>query len=451
MSSLPIAELYEELVELVSDLLAKGDDEGLRQELSQRYPAEIAMVMESLPAHNRPRIWAVLAPDVQAEVLLHLGDIARVSLIEELPPEALVTTGQTMDVDALVEVVDELPADVSETIVAALDEQDKQRLNTHLSYAEGTAGRLMHTDLRTVRPDITVDAALRYLRRFGLTSQTDSMMVVDRDDKYIGKLYFTTLVTAQPDQTVEEIMDTTATAIPAEMPERDVAIMFDQRELVSVPVVDSDSRLVGRIGVSDVVNIIHQEADHALMHMAGLEEEEDLFAPILPSARRRAFWLGINLITAFLAAWVIGLFEATLDKVVALAVLMPIVASMGGIGGSQTLTLTIRGLALGQIGSANSRWLAFKELAIGFLNGLLWAIVVAVVAVLWFSDLRIGAIIAAAVIINMIAAALSGLFIPLILDRFGIDPALSGAVVLTTVTDVVGFMSFLGLGTIFLL
>ena len=229
------------------------------------------------------------------------------------------------------------------------------------------------------------------------------------------------------------------------------AILFDRRDLVSVAVVDSEKNLVGRITVSDVVDIIRQEADHTLMNMAGLQEEEDLFAPIWPSAQRRAFWLGINLLTAFLAAWVIGLFEATLDKVVALAVLMPIVASMGGIGGSQTLTLAIRGLALGQIGSANSRWLILKELAIGFLNGLLWAVVVAVVAVLWFTDYRIGAIIAAALVINMLVAALSGLLIPLILNHYGIDPALSGAVVLTTVTDVVGFMTFLGLGTLFLL
>lgn len=451
MSSLSINELYEELVELVSNLLARGDEADLREELAERFPSEIALVMESLPVPSRSRLWAVLAPDVQAEVLLHLRDIARTSLIEKLSADDLLATGQNMDVDAFAEVVDDLPSDVTEALIAALNDQDRRRLDTRLSYAEGAAGRLMHTDLRTVRPDITVEGALRYLRRYGLTSHTDSMMVVDRDNKYLGKLFFTALVTANPDRTVEEIMDSTANAIPPETPERDVAIMFAQHDLVSLPVVDAENQLLGRIGVADVVDIIRQEADHTLMNMAGLKEEEDLFAPIMPSARRRAFWLGINLLTAFLAAWVIGLFEDTLAKVVALAVLMPIVASMGGIGGSQTLTLTIRGLALGQIGSANRRWLAFKELAIGFLNGVLWALVVAVVAVLWFADIRIGLVIAAAVIINMIAAALSGLFVPLLLDRLGIDPALSGAVVLTTVTDVVGFMSFLGLGTVFLL
>ena len=451
MSTLPIADLYEELIDQVSELLSQGDETGLRHELDQHFPAEIALVMEALPPSERARLWAVLVPEKQAQVLLHLRDIARESLIEELPPEVLVTTAQNLDVDELIEVVHELPEDVSETLIGALDTQDRRRLETHLTYEEGTAGRLMRTDLRTVRPDITVDTALRYLRRYGLTTQTDSVMVVDRDNKYQGKLYFTALVTALPERTIGDIMDTTDEPIPAEMSERDVAILFDRRELVSIAVVDSEKNLVGRITVSDVVGVIRQEADHTLMNMAGLEEEEDLFAPILPSAKRRAFWLGINLLTAFLAAWVIGLFEATLDKVVALAVLMPIVASMGGIGGSQTLTLTIRGLALGQIGTANSRWLILKELAIGFLNGLLWAVVVAVVAVLWFSDYRIGAIIAAALILNMLIAALSGLLIPLILNRFGIDPALSGAVVLTTVTDVVGFMTFLGLGTLFLL
>lgn len=451
MSVLEIASLYEELVDLVSDLLATGDVTRLRHELDQHFPAEIALVMEALPQPERAQLWAVLAPESQAQVLLHLRDIARESLIDELPADALVTTGQNLDVDELIDVVHEFPENVSETLIGALDAQDRQRLETRLAYGEGTAGRLMRTDLRTVRPDVTVDTALRYLRRYGLTTQTDSVMVVDRDNKYQGKLFFTRLVAASPDQLVSEIMETAEQPIPAEVSERDVALLFDRRDLVSLAVVDNENNLVGRITVSDIVGVIRQEADHALLTMAGLEQEEDLFAPILPSTRRRALWLGINLLTAFLASWVIGFFEATLDKVVALAVLMPIVASMGGISGSQTLTLMIRGLALGQIGTANSRWLIMKELAIGFLNGLLWAVVVSVVAGLWFSDYRIAAIIAVALLINMQVAALAGLFIPLILNRFGIDPALSGAVVLTTVTDVVGFMTFLGLGTLFLL
>jgi magnesium transporter len=451
LSALQIAALYEELVDLVSELLATGDEARLRHELDQHFPAEIALVMEALPPPERAQLWAVLSPETQARVLLHLRDIARESLIDEMSDDALVTAGQNMDVDELIEVVHEFPGEVSETLIGALDAQDRQRLETLLAYDEGTAGRLMRTDLRTVRPDVTVDTALRYLRRYGLTTQTDSVMVVDRDNKYQGKLYFAKLVAALPDRLVSEIMETAEEPIPAEMTERDVVLFFDRRDLVSLAVVDSENCLVGRITVSDIVGVIRQEADHALMTMAGLEQEEDLFAPIFPSTRRRALWLGINLLTAFLASWVIGFFEAALDKVVALAVLMPIVASMGGVSGSQTLTLMIRGLALGQIGTANSRWLIIKELAIGFLNGLLWAVVVAVVAAFWFSDYRIAAIIAVALLINMLVAALAGLFIPLILNRFGIDPALSGAVVLTTVTDVVGFMTFLGLGTLFLL
>jgi magnesium transporter len=256
---------------------------------------------------------------------------------------------------------------------------------------------------------------------------------------------------ASPRQLVGDLMDADAVRVGADTPEKEVVSLFERRDLVTIAVVDPEEKLLGRIRVVDVVNLIRAESEHVLMKRVGLEEGEDLFAPVLISARRRALWLGINLMTVFLAAWVIGLFEATLDRVVALAILMPIVASMGGIAGSQTLTLMVRGLALDQIGKTTTRWLTMKELAIGALNGLVWALVVAGVAVLWFKDLRIGAIIAAAMIINLIAAALSGVLIPLVLRRFGSDPALSGAVVLTTVTDIVGFAVFLGLGTLVLL
>ncbi len=451
MSVPELSALYEELVESISDSLEQGDDQAIQKELQQHYPSEIALVIEALPHDDRARLWSLLSAELQGRVLHHLHDIARASLIEDVAPESLVASGESMDVDELVEVVDDLPEDVAKAVIGSLDEDERRRFESHLSYAEGTAGRLMHTDFRTVRADITLDAALRYLRRYGLRTRTDSVMVVDRENIYQGKLFLTTLVSGQPEQTVAEVMDRQAAAIPAEMPEKDIVMLFDQRELISVAVVDEDNKLIGRISVADVAELIHEHADHTLLNMAGLEDDEDLFAPILPSTRRRAVWLGINLVTAFLAAWVIGLFEATLQKIVALAVLMPIVASMGGIGGSQTLTLVIRGLALGQIGSSNTRWLLFKETAIGALNGLVWAFVVAAIAYVWFGDVGIGVVIGVALVINLIVAALSGIIIPLVLDRLGIDPALSGAVVLTTVTDVVGFMTFLGLGTMFLL
>jgi magnesium transporter len=276
-------------------------------------------------------------------------------------------------------------------------------------------------------------------------------MVVDRDGIYIGKLPISSLLINQPELSVADVMTEEADYVPVDMPETEVAQLFERRDLVSVAVIDAEGHLIGRITIDDVVDVIRTEAEHQMMNMAGLDEEEDLFAPVLPSARRRALWLGINLGTAFLASWVIGMFEATLAQIVALAVLMPIVASMGGIAGSQTLTLVIRGLAMGRVSIANRLWLARKELAIGFLNGMLWALVVGVIAYLWFGDVGIGLVLSAAMVVNLLAAAFSGIAIPLVMDRLDIDPALAGAVVLTTVTDVVGFMSFLGLATVFLL
>ncbi len=276
-------------------------------------------------------------------------------------------------------------------------------------------------------------------------------MVVDRDGLFQGTLPMARLISHPPEMAVADLMDHEVDSIRVDMKSRDVATLFQTHDLVSAPVVDESGLLLGRIMIDDIVDVIREDSEQALMNMAGLDEEEDLFAPVLPSARRRAVWLGINLLTAFLAAWVIGRFEDALDQIVALAVLMPIVASMGGIAGSQTLTLAIRGLALGQISSTNSSWLLRKEVGIAILNGVLWALVVAVLALLWFKSVAIGAIIAAALVINMLAAGLAGIAVPLVLKRLGIDPALSGSVILTTVTDVVGFMAFLGLATLFLL
>jgi len=280
---------------------------------------------------------------------------------------------------------------------------------------------------------------------------TDSLIVVNRDEMYRGVLPLTVLLTSDLDLTVAEVMDTSREPIPATMPATDVAKRFQDRDLISAAVINDDGRLLGRITIDDVVDVIRDHADHSVMSMAGLNEEDDIFAPVMSSARRRAFWLGTNLITAFLASWVIGQFQETLEKVVALAVLMPIVASMGGIAGSQTLTLVIRGLALGQVGKTNTRWLMAKELMVGVINGLTWAAVVALVAVFWFGDWEIGGIIAAALVLNLIAAALAGVTIPVVMKRVGIDPALAGSVVLTTVTDVIGFLAFLGLATMLII
>jgi magnesium transporter len=309
----------------------------------------------------------------------------------------------------------------------------------------------MNTDAVTVRPEVTIDVVRRYLRiRGDVPDKTDCLFVVNRYGKYLGSLYVTRLLTNEDDLTVGEVMETEPAGIPVAAPAAEVARLFANRDLVSAAVVDGEGRLVGRITVDDVVDVISDQAEHSIMRMAGLDEEDDMFAPVAASARRRAVWLGINLATAFLAAWVVGLFEATIEKVVALAVLMPIVASMGGIAGTQTLTLIVRGLALGQIEWSNARAILVKEIAVGVLNGLTWAAVVATIALLWFNDWRIGLIIAASMTTNLLAAALCGVGIPLLLKRLGVDPALAGGVVLTTVTDCVGFMTLLGLGAIFL-
>jgi len=321
-----------------------------------------------------------------------------------------------------------------------------------LSYPADSAGGLMNTDTVTVRPDVSLDVVQRYLRqRSQLPEQTNTLFVVSRYGRYLGMLHLAKLVTVDPERDVSEIMDTTVEALPADLPASQVAKRFQDLDLISAPVVDEEGMLLGRITIDDVVDVIRDEAEHSIMSMAGLDEEEDVFAPIMRSARRRAVWLGANLFTAFLAARVVGLFEETLAQVVALAVLMPIVASMGGIGGSQTLTLMIRGLALGQIGTSNARLLLLKELAVAVINGVLWGVVVAAIALVWFGDPMLGAVIGVALTINQVIAAVAGVGLPLAMKQLGIDPALAGSVVLTTITDVVGFFTFLGLGALLLL
>jgi len=432
--------------------LAAGRIDELRWALEEMHPAEVANLLESLPPEQRHRLWEAVAQEQEGEILPHLHDEARAGIIDEMDHGSLVSAAEAMDVEDLAQVLEELPQDLTETLLVSLEEDHRRRLDAVLSYPDGSAGRLMSRDVLSVRRDVCLAVVLRWLRRHAaLPPHSDALMVIGEDGEYLGRLLMADVVTGDPDALVGDVMQAGADAIPAVASEHEVAMLFERRDLISVAVVDEAGALLGRITVDDVMDIIREEADHQLLQRAGLDEEEDLFAPVLPSARRRGLWLGINLITVFLAAWVIGRFEEALDKIVALAVLMPVVASMGGIAGSQTLTLTIRGLALDQIADANRRWLLIKELSVGGLNGLVWALVVAVVAYLWFRDPGLAAIIAAATVLNLLAAALSGVLIPLILKRFGIDPALSGAVILTTITDVIGFLSFLGLATLFLL
>lgn len=423
----------------------------MRRLLASLHPAETAHLLESLPPAERKVCWPIINPDLRGDVLSYVGDDVRTDLIQHMDTADLVNATEDLDTDDVADILQDLPEHVMREVLRAMDSQHRRRVETILAYEEDTAGGLMNTDVITVRSDITLEVVLRYLRLLGdLPTNTDSLYVVDHNDHYLGTLLLSQVVSRSRSFTVHEVMSQQIEAINANTPDSDVAHRFEKHDLISAPVVDKDNRLLGRITIDDVVDVIRDEAEHTMLSMAGLSEDEDTFAPIGKSVHRRSLWLGVNLLTAFLAAWVIGIFETTIEKQVALAILMPIVASMGGVAGSQTLTLVIRSMALGQLNNKNQRWLLRKELSVGAINGLIWAIAIAVVTSLWFSNIELGILIGVAIIINLVAAALAGVTIPLMLKQFGIDPALSGGVLLTTVTDVVGFVAFLGFATLFI-
>jgi magnesium transporter len=432
--------------------LDQGTGRQVHRLVNSMHPAEVASLLESLPPRQRELVWDLVDPELEGDVLVELNDEVRGDLIRDMDAEELVAAAEGLEVDDLADLLADLPEAVNQRVLRSMDSQDRERLKAVLAYDADTAGGLMNTDTVSVRPDVTLETVLRYLRMRGeIPDKTDSLFVVNRHDRYLGTLNLTRLLTEDPERTVGEVMNADAEAIAPETPASQVASLFQDRDLLSAPVVSPDGSLLGRITVDDVVDVIRDEADHSVMSMAGLDEDADMFAGVVPSARRRGVWLGINLATAFLAAWVVGLFEATIQSIVALAVLMPIVASMGGVAATQTLTLIVRGLALGQVERANARWLMTKEIAVALLNGLAWATVVAVVALLWFRNWKIGGVIFLAMVVNLVAAALAGVTVPLVLKRIGVDPAVAGGVIVTTVTDVVGFASLLGLGTLVLL
>jgi magnesium transporter len=436
---------------LLSQALDDGKQATVRRMLNTLSPGEIASVLESLPPAKRLVAWGLVDPEDDGEVLVHVADEVRQTLIQDMDREEILAAADSLDLDDLAGLLDDLPAALTEEVLKGMDRENRDRLERVLSYPEDTAGRLMNPEIITVRADVTVDVVLRYLRMRGeLPEHTDYLYVVNRRGQYSGRLAVTQLVTNEPERAVAELMDDSQPAIRAAISAQEVAAEFENRRYVSAPVVDDENVLLGRITVDDVLDVVRDQAEHSVMSMAGLNEENDMFAPIFVAAKRRALWLGINLLTAFLASWVIGNFEATLEKVVALAVLMPVVASMGGIAGTQTLTLIVRGLALGQVSWDNAKPLLARELLVALINGVVWSVVVGAIAQLWFADMRISAVIASAIGINLLTAAFCGVMIPLTLRRFSIDPALAGGVVLTTVTDCIGFLAFLGLATIVL-
>ncbi len=434
----------------VQALLGQGTVHQLGKMVNGLRPVEIARLLESSPPPSREVIWGLVDKDTAGEVLEDLPEEIQAEFIRDLDADQLLELTEGLETDDVVDILQQLPEQVTQEVLSAMSDQDRGRVETVLSYDEDTAGGLTNPDTITIRPRFTLEVVLRYLRRHvELPPSTDALIVVNRKDHYLGLLPLTTLLTADPSTTVREVMLTETNAIPADMPDDEVAKLFEQHDWISAPVVDEQGKLLGRITIDDVVDVIRESADHAFMSLAGLDEEEDTFAPVIRTIPRRAIWLGINLLTVIFVASVIKIFQDTLDRVVTLAVLMPIVASMGGVAGTQTLTVVIRGIAVGHIGLSNMSWLLSRELWVGLINGCLWSIVMGAVAAIWFNDMLLAYIIAAAMFINLLVAAFAGALLPMFLKQLKIDPALAGGVTLTTITDVVGFMAFLGLATYF--
>lgn len=442
--TLPIQSHLNEL----NEALDSGTFIQVRRLLDSLPSADIADLLEASPPKTRTILWQLIDENRGGEILQDLGDDIQSQFLLEMDTEEVIAATEGLETDDIADILQQLPDQVIQEVLESMDQQDRQRVEQVLSYPEDTAGGLMNTDAITVRPKITLDVVLRYLRRHEkLPAMTDTLFVVNREDQLIGLLPLRKVLVTDPNITVREVMKTDIEALHATMDDGEVASLFERHDWVSAPVVDDNNKLLGRITIDDVVDVIREDADHSLMSLAGLDEDEDTFAPLLKTWPRRTIWLFVNLLTAFAAAAVINIFQASIEKVVALAVLMPIVASMGGIAGTQALTVVIRGIALGQIGRNNRQWLVNREVLIGVLNGLCWSLIIAIAAALWFDDMKLGMIIAAAIVINMIVAGLTGSALPMILKGLKIDPALAGGVILTTVTDVMGFLSFLGLAT----
>lgn len=422
--------------------------ENLGELLSTVRPHEAANLLESMPADARRVVWEFLDEEVSHHALQHLHEDVLEDILASMDTDSLVAAGDELDTDDFADILRQLPDAIQEEVLASLDAGHRQRVESVLSYPEDTAGGLMDTELIAVERRHSLELVLRYLRRRGdLPHTTDKLFVVDRTGRYAGIIRVSKLLTSHSHLRVGEVMESDFAAIPAEMKDDELARLFAREDLLSAPVVDQEHKLIGRVTVDDVVDVILEDAEETFMGQAGLEVDQDTFAPILKSTRSRAIWLSINLFTAILASMVISLFEDTIVKVVALAVLMPIVASMGGVAGTQTLTLVIRAMALDQISPANLGWLLNREIVVAALNGLLLALLVGIGASLVFTDALLGMVICVAMIANLFIAAIAGTLLPSILRAMNVDPAIAGGVVLTTITDVGGFFVFLGLAT----
>jgi len=437
---------------LLSDALDSGRLGPVRRLVNTLSPAEIGNLLESLPPAKRVVVWGLVDPEDDGEVLVHVGDEVRESLLADMDTDEIVAAVEDLDIDDLADLVEDLPDTVIDEVLKSMDRENRERLEQVLSYPEDTAGRLMNPDVVTVRADTTIDVVLRYLRLRGeLPEHTDHLYVVSRRHQYLGRIALAALLTHEPGTPINRLIDDEQPALGVEESANDIARQFTDHDWISAPVVDDNNILLGRITIDDIVDIIREQAEHQALSAAGLDEDDDLFSPVRRAFKRRILWLGINLGTAFLAAGVIGRFEGAIEQIVALAILMPIVAGMGGNAGIQVLALMIRGLALGQIGASNVGVLLRKELSIALINGLTLGLALGAVVWLWFQDLALSLVIGSALTINLLFAATAGVLVPLTLKRLGFDPALSGGVILTTVTDTMGFLAFLGLATLILL
>ena len=433
----------------VSNALDSGMFVHVRRLLQDMEPEDIAHLLEASPRKSRNVLWQLTDPEDYGEILDELSEGVKDGIVSQMAPQSIVEATEGMETDDVAYVLRSLPHDVSREILSQMDTVDRFRVETALSYPEDTAGGMMNTDFITIRADVEIDVVLRYLRmKSELPDSTDALYVLDEESRLIGHLSLATLLTTQPDILVSEVMDDADEAIPVNTDDGEVANLFERRNWVSAPVVDENLLLLGRITIDDVVDVIREDAEHSMMSMAGMDDEEDTFAPVVKSARRRSVWLGMNVLAALAAASVSNMFEATLAQMASIAVLMTIVPSMGGVAGNQTVALVIRGLAVGHIGDSNQKELLLKEAGIGLLNGILWASIIGGIVMVWKGDIMLGAIISAAMLVNLTVAGIAGVTIPLILKKMNIDPALAGGMALTTITDIIGLFAFLGLATV---
>lgn len=446
----PHTENNDETLQEIHAAFASNRPERIGALLATMQAPRLADLLESLSPEERITIWDSIDAQLKGDVLVEAHGEVRAQLIDASTPEELAKAMQRLDLDELSDLYDELPGEVIDAVLAGMDAQRRARFDLVREYEQDSAGGLMDVDAIAVRADITLSMVLGYLTLYRseegrLPDQLDALSVTDLNGRYLGRLALADLVSLGGGQKVHEVMDTSLSPIPATMPAVRVARVFEDQDLVSAPVVDAAGRLIGRITVDDVLDFVRAQADHSAMAVAGLDEEADTFAPALASARRRAIWLGINLVNALIAAAVIGLFDATIERIVALAVLMPVVSSMGGVAGTQSLTLVIRAMALEHVNRANRWRLLRRELAVAAINGLVWAAAVGLLASAWFGNAQLSLVFGAAIVINLVAGVTIGTLIPLVLERLRIDAAIAGQVLLVAFTDTFGFFVFLGM------